>query len=367
MQPATCNSVRVRSTADCNVIFHAVSLGILPLVSRRLSIDERRAIQSGCVFVWEERSPTIEAVGDGLERWTDSRRWGASRLAKDFLLYQEKLPEVRDPHLRAAMLTDFLVCCTTRHYNRLVKQTYSVWVDKPDGRRKWHLGKPPIKTVKFAYSSPETGHHMATVDDIPQLARLRHQVPEGRYQPARSSKTRPRQDEEALQTHRQPQPPPGGSILEFQTHTSLSLVGANGNGPGSNNSSPEIGTPAISTYIRPPPRAAPHGNIVAPSPISSSSVPGSILEARSPVPVLSLVTCLPKITPPPPTRPDPEWVLQNYVAVSPVISHMPNRRLLDERSSTKKDMAPLVYMRRNPYRQRHPLDNDALRALDAMR
>ena len=63
MQPATCNGVRVRTTADCNVIFYAVSLGILPLVSRRLSIDERRAIQSGCVFVWEERSPTIEAVG----------------------------------------------------------------------------------------------------------------------------------------------------------------------------------------------------------------------------------------------------------------------------------------------------------------
>lgn len=63
MQPATCNGIRVRTTADCNVIFYAVSLGILPLVSRRLSIDERRAIQSGCVFVWEERSPTIEAVG----------------------------------------------------------------------------------------------------------------------------------------------------------------------------------------------------------------------------------------------------------------------------------------------------------------
>lgn len=63
MQAPTCSGVRVRSIADCNVIFHAVTLGILPLISRRLTIEERRAIQSGCVFVWEERTPTIEAVG----------------------------------------------------------------------------------------------------------------------------------------------------------------------------------------------------------------------------------------------------------------------------------------------------------------
>ena len=62
-QRPTCTGLRIRSTTDCNVIFHAVSLRILPMVSRRLSVDERRAIQSGCVFVWEERSPTIEAIG----------------------------------------------------------------------------------------------------------------------------------------------------------------------------------------------------------------------------------------------------------------------------------------------------------------
>ncbi|KAI0339959.1 hypothetical protein BDW22DRAFT_1335385 [Trametopsis cervina] len=245
MQPPTCSGIRVRSVADCNLIFHAVSLGLLPLVSRRLSIDERREIHSGCVFVWEERSSTIEAVGDGLERWTDSRRWGASRLAKDFLLYQEKLPDVNDPHLRAAMYV-FLpgtartllrdVRWYTSHHNRLVKQTYSVYVDKPDGRRKWHL---------VAYSSPEIGHHLPTVDDIPALAALRHQVPEGAYQAARYSKTRTRQDAE---TEEQQQP-------------------------------------------------------------------------------------------------------------------QQQRRL----SPRRADMAPLVYMRPNPYRQRHPLDNDALRALEVWR
>ena len=63
VQRPTCAGLRIRSTADCNIIFHAVSLGILRMVTRRLSVEERRAIQSGCVFVWEERTPTIEAVG----------------------------------------------------------------------------------------------------------------------------------------------------------------------------------------------------------------------------------------------------------------------------------------------------------------
>lgn len=220
--------------------------------------------------------------------------------------------------------------------------------------------------IEVAYSSPETGHHMATVDDVPQLARLRNQVPEGKFQAARCSKTRSRQDEEALQPQLQPQPPPGGSILEFQAFNSLSLVGANGSGPGSNNSSPEIGTPASTATAHISPHVIHRATIAAPYPALPPSRPRSMLEARSPAPVLSLITCLPKIAPPPPTRPDPEWVLQNYVAVSPIISDPPTRRVLGE-TSASKDMAPLVYMRRNPYMQRHPLDNDALRALDAMR
>lgn len=63
VQKPTCTGLRIRSIADCNIIFHAVALGILRMVSRRLSVEERRAIQSGCVFVWEERTPVIEAVG----------------------------------------------------------------------------------------------------------------------------------------------------------------------------------------------------------------------------------------------------------------------------------------------------------------
>jgi hypothetical protein len=91
--------LRVRSPLDAQIIFHAVSLGILPMVSRRLDTEERRDIHSGCVFVWEERGANAEATGVrsscrlgreqleltrfaqlGIERWTDGIRWGPSRV-----------------------------------------------------------------------------------------------------------------------------------------------------------------------------------------------------------------------------------------------------------------------------------------------
>lgn len=53
----------MRTPHDAHVIFHAVSLDLLPMVSRRLDTEERRAISSGCVFVWEERGPNAEATG----------------------------------------------------------------------------------------------------------------------------------------------------------------------------------------------------------------------------------------------------------------------------------------------------------------
>jgi hypothetical protein len=33
------------------------------MVARRLDTEERRAIHSGCVFVWEERGANAEATG----------------------------------------------------------------------------------------------------------------------------------------------------------------------------------------------------------------------------------------------------------------------------------------------------------------
>lgn len=51
------------SPQDAQIIFHAVALGVLPMVTRRLDTEERRSITSGCVFVWEERGPSPEATG----------------------------------------------------------------------------------------------------------------------------------------------------------------------------------------------------------------------------------------------------------------------------------------------------------------
>lgn len=63
MQCPTCTQLRIRTPLDAHVIFHAVFLGLLPIVSRRLDTEERRAICPGCVFVWEERGPNTEATG----------------------------------------------------------------------------------------------------------------------------------------------------------------------------------------------------------------------------------------------------------------------------------------------------------------
>jgi len=70
MQQPTLQNVRVRSTRDALQIFYAVARHSLPLITRRLDAEERRAIIPGNVYVWEERSANSEATGLGMERWS---------------------------------------------------------------------------------------------------------------------------------------------------------------------------------------------------------------------------------------------------------------------------------------------------------
>lgn len=88
MQHPTLTNIRIRSTRDALQIFYAVARSILPMTTRRLDAEERRAsvhhlpaliysttltslssISSGCVYIWEERCANSEATGMGMERW----------------------------------------------------------------------------------------------------------------------------------------------------------------------------------------------------------------------------------------------------------------------------------------------------------
>lgn len=80
MMPPSCINIRVRTPRDAEIIFHAVRVGILPMVTQRLGSEERMALCPGCVYVWEERNGSLsESMEQGIERFTEGRSWGPSR------------------------------------------------------------------------------------------------------------------------------------------------------------------------------------------------------------------------------------------------------------------------------------------------
>lgn len=62
-QSPTFTGIAIRTIDEANRLFHVVNLGKARLFTRRLTVEERRAIYTGCVFVWEERNPALEATG----------------------------------------------------------------------------------------------------------------------------------------------------------------------------------------------------------------------------------------------------------------------------------------------------------------
>ncbi|KAJ7933815.1 hypothetical protein B0H13DRAFT_2650318 [Mycena leptocephala] len=156
-QQPTCTNIRIRSVDDAHKIFYAIHKGVLRMVTRRLDSDERAALQTGCVYAWEERSPNTEITGTGIERFTEGRRWSASRVRDEFLFYYEKWAP--DPNHGGPQPVG---------WEQLVKQTYSVWVETERGKRKWHL---------TAYFTQTTVDRLGTVDDIRDVHEL--EVPPG--------------------------------------------------------------------------------------------------------------------------------------------------------------------------------------------
>ncbi|EMD33705.1 hypothetical protein CERSUDRAFT_117781 [Gelatoporia subvermispora B] len=281
MQRPTFSSIRIRSPTDAHIIFYAVVSRMLPMVAHRLDIRERRFIQSGSVFVWEERSQLSEPSGSEIERWTDGRRWGPSRVRDEFLYYEEKLPEVNeDEELSSLMLS-----------TRLIKKTYSVYVRTRTGSRKWHL---------VAYYTEQTLDQLLTIDDFPELAALRHHIPEGLFTTARLTRCRTRAEHGVDDGYTRSGGPP---MLTLSSPDS--------------SPSPTAITPPSSAHVLP--RLKPE-----PWPLPSQ------------------------------TSSDTDIANNNQA------QQTTSRRV---RVPAQK-LAPLVYLRSIPFPPRHPLDKDALRSFD---
>ncbi|KAH8827289.1 Gti1/Pac2 family-domain-containing protein [Flagelloscypha sp. PMI_526] len=129
MQLPTLQNTRIRNLADAHKIFYAVEQGILNMITTRLDVAERAALKAGNIYVWEQRKGNSEASGIGIERFTEGRKWSASRIREDFLLYEEKWPT------SPTSPDDD----TPRNWKPLTKHTYSTVVDLPQGQRKWHI------------------------------------------------------------------------------------------------------------------------------------------------------------------------------------------------------------------------------------
>ncbi|KAJ3567837.1 hypothetical protein NP233_g6103 [Leucocoprinus birnbaumii] len=200
MQRPTLQNVRIRSTRDALQVFNGVAINRLPLITRRLDAEERRAIVPGNVYVWEERGANTEPTGLGMERWTDGMGWGPSRVRDEFLFYHQKESDLNDDGTnpvtpwaqmmrrpsagRAPHRPYTLDTRNAPESERLIKQTYSVHVSLPADRargiiRKWHL---------TAYFSQNTLDELRTVDEIPGVGDVA--VPEGWFKSARVGKAR---------------------------------------------------------------------------------------------------------------------------------------------------------------------------------
>lgn len=194
MQQPTLQNIRIRSTHDAHKIFYAVARRVLPMTTRRLDAEERRAICSGNVYIWEERCANSEATGMGMERWTDGMGWGPSRVRDEFLFYHQRENEANDdPSHPSAGWANIMRKRDTRpgghpysrtDTERLIKQTYSVHVYLPEDRprnatRKWHL---------TAYFSQTTLDSLSTIDEILGVGDV--MVPDGWFKSARASKAK---------------------------------------------------------------------------------------------------------------------------------------------------------------------------------
>ncbi|WVO15370.1 hypothetical protein L204_103026 [Cryptococcus depauperatus] len=112
----------LKSPVDAIHVLEAVRLGLVPRVTRRLTGHERSFIRPGTVWVWEEEETNMR-------RWTDGRRWGASRVGGGgFLVYTESSESLSPPPRQEYGNGYYDV---VRRPESLIKQTYSTTMTHP--------------------------------------------------------------------------------------------------------------------------------------------------------------------------------------------------------------------------------------------
>jgi Gti1/Pac2 family len=85
-QRPTLQNARIRTAQDALQVFFAVARNVLTLLTRRLDADERKAIRSGNVYIWEDRSAsTVDNGGLTMERWYASSLPRSAVIAFDIL------------------------------------------------------------------------------------------------------------------------------------------------------------------------------------------------------------------------------------------------------------------------------------------
>ncbi|KAJ1720511.1 Gluconate transport-inducing protein [Coemansia erecta] len=107
----------IDTTEDALLVFEACRINILSRRTRRLAESERKYVESGSVFVWDETE-------SGIRRWTDGRRWSPSRVSGCFLVYSELESKV------SPLTTDVPL------ENGLIKKSLSLYTTEND---KLHL------------------------------------------------------------------------------------------------------------------------------------------------------------------------------------------------------------------------------------
>ncbi|KAH9171069.1 Gti1/Pac2 family-domain-containing protein [Lactarius sanguifluus] len=286
-QQPTLQNVRIRTAQDALQVFFAVARNVLTLLTRRLDADERKAIRSGNVYIWEDRSAsTVDSGGLTMERWTDGMSWGPSRIREVCQTRPRNAsPAAEGEYFTPTPLTKLSVLPFLRRMSfplpdsdKLIKQTYSVYVFLPEDRgqditRKWHL---------TAYFNQSTVDELTPIEDVPNVGRIT--VPEGLFKSARATKSKrddPRRN--AFMTS-------GGSESYASESGALyTIFPSSGNGPQTTHPYTQDGSPSRSNSaapvpVSPSPRMV-HSGVHSPRSSHPHAGPSSTLPRTLPVPV----------------------------------------------------------------------------------